>query len=96
LTERDETADQPQQPQLNVERREESRWDSGHCDQVTVVNHSGAPLDWSVTLAIEGTLTQHWNAQRSGDRGEVRFEGLSWNDVFAPEASASFGYCASH
>jgi hypothetical protein len=85
----------PPVQEISVSVLEDSRWETGHCDQVTVTNNGATMLDWEIALRIEGTITQHWNAQASGTNGEVRFGGVSWNDTIGPGASASFGYCAS-
>lgn len=88
--------EEPPPPMVSrVVLREDSRWETGYCASVTVTNLSDAPLDWTATLAIEGTLTQHWNAEASATEGEVTFSGVSWNDVLPPGEAASFGFCAA-
>lgn len=91
----EEPVSMPPVQEISVNVHEDSRWETGHCDQVTVTNLGANPLDWRITLSIEGTLTQHWNTQASATSGDVVFEGVSWNDVIAPGASAAFGYCAA-
>jgi cellulase/cellobiase CelA1 len=78
---------------LEVMVRTDSSWQAGHCDPVSVRNDSDMPLDWSVELTIDGTLTDHWNCNASATTGKVTFTGAEWNRSVAPGATAQFGYC---
>jgi hypothetical protein len=82
-------------PRITVDERED-RWDSGFCLYVTLTNISEESVDgWSVQLNIDGTLTDVWNAEYSGDSGQVTFTNVGWNSVIAPQASVEFGLCAT-
>jgi hypothetical protein len=87
--------DPPDDDPLTVTTRTDSMWPAGHCKTVMVHNAGSAPIEWRVVLAIEGTLTDHWNATATGDRGEVTFAGADWNRTVQPGATAEFGYCVS-
>jgi cellulase/cellobiase CelA1 len=64
-------------------------------ESVSVRNDGQDTLDWSVTLTINGSLTDNWNSVADGDSGEVTFRGADWNRSLAPGQEASFGYCLS-
>ncbi len=95
--EQDEESGGPMGPEtvgdVSVSTRTDSSWEAGRCDAVTVTNDGAASTVWQVTLTLEGTMTNHWNATASGSSGEVTFTGVEWNRELAPAASAEFGYC---
>jgi hypothetical protein len=72
----------------------DSSWAAGHCDSVSVRNDSGAAVDWSTQLMIDGTLNDHWNSTADGQSGLVTFTGADWNRTLKPGETAQFGYCA--
>jgi endoglucanase len=72
-----------------------SDWGAGYCADVTVTNQTTAKTVWATDVAVQGTISQHWNAVASGSRGTVRFAGVDWNRELAPGASAQFGFCAN-
>ena len=73
----------------------QSDWGAGYCADVRVTNATAAPVDWRVTIAIDGDMTQVWNAIASAAPGQITAEGLSWNDIVQPGASVAFGFCAA-
>lgn len=73
----------------------QSDWGAGYCADIIVTNASPAPVDWTVTVPIEGTLTQSWNAVVSFAAGQLTASGVSWNDIVQPGASLSCGFCAN-
>lgn len=80
---------------LTVTVHEDSQWQTGHCDTVTVLNAGDATVTWEISLAIQGTITDLWNAKSSPDGDQVKFVGVDYNAVLDPGETASFGYCAS-
>ena len=60
-----------------------------------MTNSTDAPLEWTETFDMTGTVTSSWEAEfdRVGD--VVTVSGVNWNDVLAPGRSANFGFCAS-
>ena len=72
-----------------------SDWGAGYCVNATVTNTTPAPVVWATDVAVQGTITQVWNATASAAGGAVRFVGVSWNRELAPAASAQFGFCAN-
>jgi endoglucanase len=50
---------------------------------------------WSIKLAIDGSITDIWNAKAEGSMGTITVTGLDLNASLEPQASASFGFCAS-
>jgi len=85
----------PPQENLQVDIRVDSDWGAGYCHQVTATNVGTDPIDWTVALDIDGTITSHWNAEASGTSGTVTFSGVTWNNVIGPGEAAGFGYCAN-
>lgn len=74
----------------------QSDWGSGYCADVFVTNASAQPIDWQVTVAVDGTVTQTWNATVVGSApGQLTAGGVAWNDVVAPGTTTSFGFCAA-
>ena len=78
---------------LDIASRED-RWQTGLCAYYTVRNVSADPVEWAFEAEVEGTINNAWNVSRSGDSGRVRFSGVEWNRVVAPEQQVEFGYCA--
>jgi len=79
---------------VDVEVQTDSDWGAGWCATVEVASASTAVIQWRVNLRIEGTITTHWNAERSADSGDVTFSGVEWNADLAPSSAVSFGFCA--
>ena len=80
---------------LAIDERRDG-WETGYCLYVTVTNASEEVIDgWSVQLNIQGTLTNAWNANYSGESGLVTFSNVEWNSQITPQASVEFGMCAS-
>jgi hypothetical protein len=74
----------------------QSDWGSGYCAGVTVTNGGAQPADWQVTVAVDGTVTQTWNATVvASPPGQLTAGGVAWNDVLAGGAGTSFGFCAT-
>lgn len=85
----------PTSPGLEVTETVDSEWPTGRCVHVTVENRGLEPVTWVIELDVGGTLTTHWNAERTGDAGVVRFRGVHWNAEIPPEESAAFGFCVT-
>lgn len=79
--------------QVNVEVLTDSQWETGSCHTVNVTNTSNGDLDWKVTIPVAGMINNHWNAELVQNGDQATFSGVSWNDVIAPGAAASFGFC---
>ncbi|MGR9053645.1 MAG: cellulose binding domain-containing protein, partial [Gammaproteobacteria bacterium] len=60
----------------------------------TVTNHGSTTVDWTVSLTVDGTLTQIWNAVYQANGGETLFGGVDWNNLLAAGAQTTFGFCA--
>ena len=75
--------------------KRDSDWQTGYCSTVVVVNNGQQAGDWSVTIAIEGTINNLWNADQSGTGTQITFRGKDYNKSLAPGASTSFGFCAT-
>ncbi|MEL6342909.1 MAG: DUF1592 domain-containing protein [Myxococcota bacterium] len=82
-------------PNWEIERDTVSSWNSGYCRDIYVRNISDVAVSWFVDEQIEGTISSHWTAEVNGDRGMVRFTGMSWNATLEPGDETKFGYCAN-
>jgi endoglucanase len=80
---------------LSAQVHTSSDWGAGYCVNATVTNGTPARVVWATDIAVQGTITNLWNAAASAAGGTVRFTGVSWNRELAPGASAQFGFCAS-
>jgi hypothetical protein len=78
-----------------VSRKTDSQWDKGYCDAVTVMNQGASGVEWVISLNVEGTINQIWNAVAAGQTGSVTFRGVDFNRRLDPGQSASFGFCAA-
>ena len=73
---------------LSTRVQTQSDWGSGYCADVFVSNGSSQPSDWQVTVVVDGTVTQTWNATVVNSApGVLTAGGASWNDVLAPGAT---------
>jgi hypothetical protein len=80
---------------LAVATTVDTTWETGYCWTVKVTNNGAATVTWSINLPIEGTMTDVWNATATGTSGTITFVGVEWNASLDPQATASFGFCAS-
>jgi endoglucanase len=78
-----------------VDRHRDSDWGSGWCETVTVTNKGTSAADWSLSLAVGGTVDKSWNCAMSGKTGTVTVSGVDFNRHLAPGGTAQFGMCAS-
>ncbi len=54
-----------------------------------------APVTWRVTVTIDGTINNYWNAQVTTSGGRATFTGAPYNATVAPGATAEAGFCAA-
>lgn len=70
-------------------------WDTGYCQDVTIINISSETVEgWAIQMEVEGTLDHVWNADYTGNQGQVIFTHLDWNRVISPQGVYGFGFCA--
>jgi hypothetical protein len=50
-------------PGVDVMVVQDSKWDAGECNTVTVTNTTDAPITWQVVLELQGTIQNAWNAK---------------------------------
>ena len=83
-------------PGIDTAVVQDSKWDAGECNTVTVTNTTDAPIVWQVALTLPGTLQNFWNA-KSMLAGDITvFTGEAYNAELAGKASTSFGYCLNY
>ena len=69
-------------------------WTTGYCAKVTVSTGSTTPVDWTVTIPIEGTVSSLWSADWSVSGGQLTATGKSWNNEVHAGTDTTFGFCA--
>ncbi len=82
------------QGDVTVDTAINSDWGTGYCLNATVTNHGSTTVDWSVSLVVEGSINQIWNAIYQVSGGETVFDGVEWNNLLASGAQTAFGFCA--
>ena len=75
----------------------QTTWPTGYCDNVTVKNASAtSTTNWTVVIQLnDSTMNQIWSAQGTAAAGQLSAKSLSWNGKIAPNATTSFGFCAT-
>jgi hypothetical protein len=81
-------------PGLAMEITQSNDWGGGYCKTYQLKNTTTAPITWSVTLAVDGKMNNHWECEVSADTGPVTFTGASHNATLMPGAQGQFGFCA--
>jgi hypothetical protein len=71
-----------------------NQWNGGFVATVRVTAGSASISGWtvSVTLPSGATVTNAWNANRSGNSGAVQFTNVSYNGSVAAGQSTEFGF----
>ncbi len=85
----------PVMSDLEVEKTFDSQWATGYQMSVKVTNKSAAKITWSVTFAVDGKITDLWNANSVPAGAQTTFTGKDFNATLDPGASASFGFVAT-
>jgi len=83
-------------PGIDAAVNQDSKWDAGECNTVTVTNTTDAPIVWQVALKLNGTLQNFWNAKVTPAGPTTLFTGESYNAEVAPKTSTSFGFCLNY
>lgn len=81
---------------LTVTSNINNQWGSGYCAEITLSNQgSVAVQSWQVSLAVEGTVTNLWNANWTQTGSQLSLGNLAWNGVIgAGQSISGIGYCA--
>ncbi len=85
----------PVMSDLDVTVHQDSQWQTGHCDTVTVQNPGNAAVTWEISIEIQGTITDLWNAKSTPDGAKTKFVGVDYNATLGAGESVSFGFCAT-
>ena len=74
-----------------------NQWNGGFVATVRVTAGAAAISGWAVnlTLASGATISNAWNANRSGNSGAVQFTNVSYNGSVAAGQSTEFGFQSS-
>ncbi|WP_326551857.1 GDSL-type esterase/lipase family protein [Micromonospora sp. NBC_01813] len=71
-----------------------NQWNGGFVATVRVTAGSAGTNSWTVGMTLPGgaTVTNAWNADRSGNSGAVQFRNVSYNGRIAAGQSTEFGF----
>lgn len=71
-----------------------NQWTGGFTATVRVTAGSAPISGWTVTVTLPSgvSVTNAWNANRSGNTGTVQFTNVSYNGSLAPGQSTEFGF----
>jgi len=78
----------------NYQLNKVSDWGTGYCADVEVRNPSRVSQAWTLTLPVDGRITQSWSAAITKSDGNTRFSGLDWNARLPAGGGTHFGFCA--
>jgi endoglucanase len=71
-----------------------SDWGTGYCADVDVKNKGAASVIWQVTLGIQGTVYNFWNANLTQQANSITASGADWNKMIPSGGTQQFGFCA--
>jgi endoglucanase len=71
-----------------------SDWGSGYCADVVVSNPTTQPVQWQVSLTIDGRIDNLWNAAYTQTGNNLVAWGLDWNRLAPANSKIQFGFCA--
>ncbi len=83
-------------PGVDVSVHQDSTWEAGECDTVTVTNTTDAPITWTAVVKVMGTMQNAWNCKYTAIDGGFSFTGEAWNAEVAGKQSVSFGFCVNY
>jgi hypothetical protein len=83
-------------PGIDVMVVQDSKWEAGECNTVTVTNSTDAPIVWQVGIALPGTMQNAWNCKFTAVDGGFQFTGEAWNAEVAAKTATSFGFCVTY
>ena len=74
-----------------------NQWNGGFVATVRVTAGSAGTNSWTVGMTLPGgaTITNAWNADRSGNSGAVQFRNVSYNGRVTAGQSTEFGFQAT-
>ncbi len=72
-----------------------SQWPTGYCANIEITNNNTHSVSWQVTITVDGTINNSWNANFSAKTGQVTLTGLSHNATLQAGASVKPGFCAT-
>jgi cellulase/cellobiase CelA1 len=72
-------------------------WTGGFVATVRVTAGSSPVNGWQIGLTVPSgaTITNAWNANRSGNAGAVQFTNVTYNGQIAPGGYTEFGFQAT-
>jgi endoglucanase len=94
-TDNNESNSDPVSAQLSTQVVVKDDFGSGYCADVRIHNSGAGAVDWLVTVPVDGSVTNVWNAKGTQSGTTLQAEGLDWNNLVPGNADVSFGFCAS-
>lgn len=85
----------PPTSDLVVTVKQDSQWQTGYCDTVTVQNPGNTSVTWEISIDVQGMITDLWNAKSAPDGAKTKFVGVDYNATLGAGESVSFGFCAT-
>jgi poly(hydroxyalkanoate) depolymerase family esterase len=71
-------------------------WGNGYCATLLVLNDTGSPITWQVTVTIQGIITNLWNGTYTQTGSAVTVSGVEWNAMLQPgQSTNSVGFCVA-
>lgn len=90
----------PEGPQtsegVDVNVVQDSKWEQGECNSVTITNTTDAPITWQYVTQLTGTIQNAWNAKYVQNGKTFVWTGEAYNAEVAGKASVSFGFCLNY
>ncbi len=83
-------------PGIDAMVMQDSKWDAGECNTVTVTNTTDAAITWQVVLQLQGTIQNAWNGEYTQQDTTYVWVGAPYNAVVDPKTSTSFGFCLNY
>ncbi len=97
-TEEINTIEEPEtqnQDGLEIVRSKMSDWEKGFCETIKIYNRTQTPKEWNISLKVEGTIYNLWNANYTQEGVNLKASGVNWNKRIEPSKYAEFGFCAN-
>ena len=69
-------------------------WGSGYCATLNVTNNTAIAVDWTLSIAVDGTVTDLWNGEWSQSGTMLQVSGAGWNNILQPgQTDSNIGLC---
>ena len=84
----------PSLAEVNSSIEVNNDWGAGYCAALQLTNSGNSPVTWSVSLEVDGAVSNLWNGNWSQSGNVLSVSGLGWNAVLQPgQIDSSVGFC---